>query len=95
MRIESWTRLSWWQRTRFAMICTVIAGVFIAMVLAILIAAFQTSPSVGVVNWLTFTGFPLLVVVIIATLARLQQQINIRSPQDRDLLAAKRRHEST
>ena len=84
MRIRSWTRLSWWDGTRLAVTGTVAAGTVVAVLIAILIAALHTSPSLSTLSWITFTGFPLLIVFIIASLARLQEQINIRSPQSRD-----------
>ena len=84
MRIRSWTRLSWWDGTRLAATGTVVAGTVLAVLIAILIAALHDSPSLSAMSWVTFTGFPLLIVFVIATLARLQERINIRSPQSRD-----------
>ncbi|MEP1206518.1 MAG: hypothetical protein ABJM29_02920 [Rhizobiaceae bacterium] len=84
MRIEYWTRLSWWQRSRLAMVGTVAAGTVIALVIAGFIAALASSAVLQSLSWLAFTGFPLLVVVLTASLARLQERINVRSPQSRD-----------
>ena len=89
MRIESWTRLSWWQRSRLAMIGTVAAGTVIALIIAGFIAALTSSAVLSSISWLAFTGFPLLVVALTASLARLQERINIRSPQSRDEATAK------
>ncbi len=84
MRILSWTKLSWWQKPRRAMLCTVAAGAGIAVIIALLIALLRSSSSLSLLSWTTFTGFPLLVVVAIASLARLQHHINIRTPQSRE-----------
>ena len=84
MRIISWTRLSWWDGTRLAATGTVVVGTVLAVFIAILIAALHNSTSLTALSWITFTGFPLLIVFIIASLARIQERINIRSPQSRD-----------
>ena len=84
MRIRSWTRLSWWDGTRLAATGAVVVSTVLAVLIAILIAALHNSPSLAALTWVTFTGFPLLVVFLIASLARLQERINIRSPQSRD-----------
>lgn len=72
------------------MACTIFMGVCLATLIAVLIATFHGSQSLKVLGWTTFTGFPLLVVIVIATLARLQHQINVRSPPGREEQASKR-----
>ena len=84
MRFENWGRLSWWQRSCIAMTCTVAAACVLALFLTIFIAAAQNSPLLPSMSWLTFTAFPLVIVVMIASFVRLQQRINIRSPQSRE-----------
>ena len=81
MRLDNWTRLSWWHRTRLAMTATVLVAATLATLLVILISALESSDFLPSMTWLSFTAFPLFIVVAIATLARLQQRINIRSPQ--------------
>ena len=82
MRLDNWTRLSWWQRTRLAMVVTVLIAASLAILLVALISALEDSEYLSSLTWLSFTAFPLVIVVIIATLARLQTRINIRSPQN-------------
>ena len=84
MRLDNWTRLSWWQRTRLTMTATVLATATLAVLLVVLISALEGSNNLSSLSWLSFTAFPLIVVIVIATLARIQQRINIRSPQSAD-----------
>ena len=84
MRLDNWTRLSWWQRTRLAMVGTVAIAIVLAILIVTLIAALETSGGLAALSWLSFTAFPLIIVVMIASLARMQQRINIRAPQSRE-----------
>ena len=65
------------------MAATVASAVLLAMLMALLISAIANSQSLQSLNWIAFTGFPMVMVIFIASFARLQQRINIRSPQSR------------
>ena len=91
MRFDNWTRLSWWQRTRLTMAATVLATATLAILLVVLISALDGTGNLPSMSWLSFTAFPLIVVIVIATLARVQQRINIRSPQSADIDRAGRK----
>ncbi len=95
MQIEFWTRLSWWQRTRLAMLSTVSAGTLLSVLIAVLIVSLDGSDNLNSLSWLAFTAFPLLAVIIIASLARLQERIDIRAPSGHDDELANRGRGST
>jgi membrane protein implicated in regulation of membrane protease activity len=66
------------------MVGTVLAAATLAILIVALISALENSAFLPSLTWIAFTAFPLAVVVMIATLARLQQRINVRSPQSGD-----------
>lgn len=84
MRLDYWTGVSWWQRTRLAMVGTVAIATLMAVLIVTLVSALDGSGSLAALSWVSFTAFPLIIVIMIASLVRLQQRINIRSPQSRD-----------
>ena len=71
------------------MVSTVVAAATLAILIVVLMSALKSSAYLPSLTWITFTAFPLVIVVMIATLARLQQRINVRSPQSRDENGAK------
>jgi len=79
MRIGNRSLMTWWQKTRLAAILLCGAGLFTALLISILMAALVGTPGINSVSWLTFSAFPLLAVVLVAALARLQQRFNLRS----------------
>lgn len=73
-----------------AMIGTVLLATTVAVLIVILISALQDTNHLASLTWISFTAFPLIIVVMIASLARLQQRINVRSPQSAENDGAER-----
>ena len=78
MRARNWTKLSWWQKTRLTAIALCGFAILPSLVIVVFVSALSGTNSLGSISWLAFSVFPLFVVVMIATLARLQQRINLR-----------------
>jgi len=79
MRIGNWIRLTWWQKTRAAALAFSMLATICLFLLTILLAGLSNTTLVNSLSWLAFSMFPLLIVVLIATLVRVQSQINLRS----------------
>ena len=81
MHLAFWNRMSWWQRTRMATIMIVACATVVVLMITVLVATLAGSATLTSVSWLALTAFPMIAVALIASHARIQQHINIRSPQ--------------
>ncbi len=79
VQVNNWIRLTWWQKTRAAALLFSGVGVLGLFALAILLAGLSQTSAMSGLSWFAFSMFPLLVVVLIATLVRVQSRINLRS----------------
>ncbi|NKB53063.1 MAG: hypothetical protein GKR97_12710 [Rhizobiaceae bacterium] len=77
------------------MIATVSVGIVLSVLIAFLISSFDGSQYLSSLSWLTFTAFPLFVVVVIASLARLQERIDVRAPSSHDAESVNRGNSSS
>ena len=83
MRIGNWIRLTWWQKTRVAALAFSLLATACLFLLTILLAGLSHTAMISSLSWLAFSMFPLLIVVLIATLVRVQSQINLKSGTSR------------
>lgn len=65
------------------MIGMVTVAIACTLLIALLISSFAGTNNLSALSWVAFTAFPLLAVVLIASLARVQERTNIRAPQTR------------
>ena len=83
MRFGIRGRQSWWQSTWQIALIFVFSASVIVVGIALFISTLSKADKLASIGWMTFSAFPLLIVVMIATFAKLQQTINLKSPQPR------------
>ncbi len=79
MRFGVRNLVTWWQKTRLAAVVLCGVGITMALVISILITTLNGTTGINLVSRLAFSMFPLLAVVLIAVLARIQQRFNLRT----------------
>ncbi len=79
MRFNNWSKLSWWQKTRTIALAFAGLGIVSTFLLTISLAGILQTNAMQSFAWITFSVFPLLIVVAIASFAHLQSQTNLRS----------------
>jgi len=79
MQIRYWNQLSRGQRRRWVAMGFAGIGVLLAIFSTTFIAGLARTPGLASLGWLVFSLFPLVVVAVIATVARLLYGINVRT----------------
>lgn len=80
MQVGNWTRLTWWQKTRLTAFGIAGLALIVAIILTVTTAVLGDPERLASATWLAFTAFPLLGVILIAALARIQQGIDVNAP---------------
>lgn len=76
MRQLNWNLMSWWQQTVTVAVIGTIAGGFLSLLAIWLWVNFDETRRIAV--WYTLSVFPLLVVVLIGFVAKIQERVEMR-----------------
>lgn len=76
MRQLNWNLMSWWQQTVTVAVIGTIAGGFLSLLAIWLWVNFDETRRIAV--WYTLSVFPLLVVMLIGFVAKIQERVEMR-----------------